>query len=59
MVDIEIVALEEVPDVAKIYGVERCPTLLRIGDYGLITKITGFNKRMYDELLEEIIHEKA
>lgn len=57
--EIEVVSLNEVPDVAEIYDVERCPTLLSIGEYGLFTKITGFNKRLYDELLEEITNETA
>lgn len=52
--DIEVVSLNEVPDVAEIYDVERCPTLLSIGEYGLFTKITGYNKRLYDELINEI-----
>ena len=55
--DIEIVSLNEVPDVAEIYDVERCPTLLKIGEYGLYTKITGYNKRMYDELVVDIENE--
>lgn len=51
--EMEEVFIEDVPDVAVIYAVERVPALVSIDDYGVVVeRVFGFNERKYSELLE-------
>lgn len=49
--DIEIVDAAEIPDVIEIYGVRTFPTLLHIGEYGVVTKVEGYNGDKYAQLI--------
>lgn len=53
-VEVEKVDIHETPDIAMIYGVIRIPTLLKIGQHGLIDRVSGYNEVLYNNILEEI-----
>ncbi|MCU7556557.1 hypothetical protein [Macrococcus capreoli] len=53
--NIEIVDVNEVPSVITLYGVVKFPTLLTIGDYGLVNgRVDGFNEGKYNDVLNDI-----
>lgn len=48
---VEIVDINECESVIDLYDVGRLPTLLAIGDYGVIYgRLNGFNKAFYDSM---------
>lgn len=51
---IEVVESKGVSSVTELYGVTVFPTLLCLGDYGVIIgRIDGYNERIYNELINE------
>lgn len=51
---IEVVESKGVSSVSELYGVVKFPTLLCIGDYGVIIgRVEGYNQAKYDALVSD------
>lgn len=61
--EIDEVYIEGTPGIKELYGgigVEECPTLIKTGEYGVVSGIVkGFNERKYNDLIGRNLNERA
>src|SRR5699024_9626792 len=54
--EFEVVNIKETPDVAMLYGVVDIPTLLKVNQHGMVSRVSGYNADLYNKLMEDGIN---